>query len=389
MFKFNVLFLSAILVNISLCAYEAVVIEPIIDVVKKNFSTPSPEKLYYALPNLWHTKKEECPRLHQLLYNHRVFVLEEDQKQAKISIPHLIVKNKFNKKDHLKGWILKSEIRKIDELNQSYIPPFLRKDTTASSVVTLIFPWQNPHDKKLYSAGTRFVRSYQDTATFIGAYWFDFENNRKTHILLPVNQTLVSTERSFSEKQRLMIQLINHWVDAYGIIPYVWGGASIGNQASNSFYLTANPMLGKNYKGWLWPHQSYPYAGLDCSGLILLAAQIVELPYFCKNSSTIFKTLRPINKDEIVEDGDIIWMPGHVMIVSDVINNELIEAQGYWPSVGRVRRQKLFERFKNINAYDDFALAFFNKKPLERIHADRSIQTFTDYALLKFSSISL
>jgi len=374
--------------TISLHAYEAVVTQPIIDALEQKAPSKnnniSTKNFYYSIPYMWHTDKKECIRAHQLLYNHRVIVIEEDDEQAKIVIPHLIITTL--RYSNSSFWILLSGIKKMGPKQEQYIPKTIADSCNEASIVSLTFPWNNPFDKKLYSPGTRFVRSNQDTSKYIGAYWFDNARHKAFHISLPRNKTFISTNKSFSEKQTLMVQLINKWIDEYGTTPYIWGGTSIGVPVYGKFYLETINKMGKKLKGWYWPQHTYPLAGLDCSGLILLAAQTVELPYFYKNSQTIIQYMKPLEKNETIENGDIIWTPGHVIIVSNVEKNELIEAQGYWPSSGHVKRQTLPERFKNIFSYNDLAQLFFNKKPLIRINANGSTKTFKNYSILKFSS---
>jgi cell wall-associated NlpC family hydrolase len=133
------------------------------------------------------------------------------------------------------------------------------------------------------------------------------------------------------DAQLLYVDSIRQWVEtAEKPIPYVWGGSSFTNA----------------------PKGSGPHAGCDCSSLIMRAAQLFSIPYFYKQSSLV-QRLDDVPVGDMPEPGDILWMPGHVMVVGDVKNNTVIEASGYNSGYGNVHELPLEQRFHGIRTYED------------------------------------
>jgi hypothetical protein len=115
---------------------------------------------------------------------------------------------------------------------------------------------------------------------------------------------------------------------------------------------------------------------------------LAGIPYFYKNSLTIAKHLAPLNKKETISEGDIIWLPGHVMVVSSLKDNLLVEARHYSHGYGKVHEIPLSHQFKNINSYEQLAAHFFNKKPLQRLDkSGKVVQVLPDFKILKLASV--
>ena len=133
-----------------------------------------------------------------------------------------------------------------------------------------------------------------------------------------------------------------------GFIPYVWGGFSFTDTIK-----TTSCFLLKD-------ETTSPKTGLDCVGIIARVAQIYGIPYFYKNTTTIKQCLTPLARNSKLMTGDIIWVPGHVMIVADLTNHTLIEARGYDHGYGKVQEIPLNEEFKGINTYRDLIDAYHN-----------------------------
>ncbi len=62
----------------------------------------------------------------------------------------------------------------------------------------------------------------------------------------------------------------------------------------------------------------HPMSGFDCAGIISRAAQMCGIPYYFKNTYTLAHYLKSLSIDTHLQEGDLIWIPGHVMIVSDL-----------------------------------------------------------------------
>ena len=107
-----------------------------------------------------------------------------------------------------------------------------------------------------------------------------------------------------------------------------------------------------------------PYTGYDCSELIMRMAQLAGINFVWKTSQVMSEQCAPLTSDGFLEDGDLIWFPGHIVIVSSIANNEIIEARGYGSGYGCVHRIKLSECFKGIETYDNLVDAYFSQTPL-------------------------
>src|SRR5205814_4688733 len=109
-----------------------------------------------------------------------------------------------------------------------------------------------------------------------------------------------------------------------------------------------------------------PKNGFDCSGVILRAAQIAGIPYFCKNTTTIAQCLTPLKSEQQLREGDLILIKGHVMIVSDITKNLLIEARSYGHGYGKLHEISIDQVFEGIETYKDLCDAYYEKKVVKR-----------------------
>lgn len=122
--------------------------------------------------------------------------------------------------------------------------------------------------------------------------------------------------------------------------------------------------------------------------MILRGAQLCGIPYFFKNSTTLAQNLTPLQKNEDLENGDLIWFLGHVIIISDVKNNLVVEARGYEHSYGRVHEASLKTQFNNISTYEDLKKAYLEHIPLERLNLQGIVaKEIPTFKLLKLKSV--
>ena len=156
-----------------------------------------------------------------------------------------------------------------------------------------------------------------------------------------------------------------------GTIAYVWGGCSLTEPYSGDQFEEINvpssldnkQAIGYQYIG----STAQPKTGFDCSGLILRAAQIAGMPYYYKNSTTIATHLKPIDHFSDIKDGDLIWIPWHIMAIGDLKRNIIIEARHYNDGYGKLHAIKLNKLFKDINTFADLFNAIAQKKTLYRL----------------------
>lgn len=375
-------------------AIRAVVIYPVIEALSRPLTdlhdrskiTSLYKKLAYSLNNF----SKECPRLHQLLFNEIVTIKRDNGIEVECEVPSFFYLDSKGK-ERSKLWVLKKHIKMLtdfadSDISKNFPEPYGSKHQ-AGDTITLKYGWFDKHTCKYYSAGTRFKRNKKgDTKTEYGINLFSKEKNGFENSFMPKNLSLIDNYKSDESKTAAFVDLLREWAsEKNGIIPYVWGGVSFLKRAPDQdFYLN------NNYLNWDRPYRGKPPTGFDCSGLILRAAQICGMPYFYKNTETLSNYLKPLEKSNTskLKNGDLIWYPGHVLIVSDIKSNYAIEAVGYQFGYGRVHAIKLNKLFENINNYQDLIFYYNNQKSLKRLKRDGSVgRVINKFLLLKIDTI--
>jgi cell wall-associated NlpC family hydrolase len=160
-----------------------------------------------------------------------------------------------------------------------------------------------------------------------------------------------------------------------GTIPYIWGGCSLTETLRTGRFrkitIKRNDKLCDAYQQTEIKEQ--PQSGLDCTGLIMRAAQTSGLPYYYKNSTTIAHYLKPITSLENIQEGDLIWIPGHIMAISDLKRNMIIEARHYNDGYGKIHEIKLNHLFKDIQTFADLYNAIAHHQPLLRLNREGKV----------------
>lgn len=298
-------------------------------------------------------------------------------------------------------WTLKKNITPIAQLRKNNVklselpePINFEKHQsvgTAQTVVTLAYPYTSKELGIVLSAGTRFVTTGATRDAMLEVYALKTPSLKISTILLPKELCIEEKERSREEHIALYLETLKLWVrENDGSIPYVWGGCSLGKrQTADTFVIKESAPTKTSKQYWFeWPGHSEGTAwGLDCAGLVARTAQIAGIPYFYKNTTTLAHFLKPVNDRKELRNGDLIWIPGHVMIVSDVHKNLIIEARCYKHGFGKVHEIKLGDVFKGIPTFTRFMKAVQNHEPLQRLHKDGTVvQTVKNYKLLSIAS---
>ena len=296
---------------------KAVIIVPVADIL----STPL---LYSDIPFACRENDQEisCSRVHQLLFNDRVTILKEEGSSFLIS-----TKQAFsfygNKRMPQTCWIDKKQVILLEDLAKkkihlSHIPAErIDKAIRNRTVLTLKKPFFEQITGFTFSAGTQFVILKKQKKHYIITLF-----NPKTSLC--ISQTIpkeycIEEIYTAKDKQKQYVTLIQEWINAKeGFIPYVWGGTSFTS------YITEEKIGIDNFSYTRPGSEESIKTGFDCAGLILRAAQICNLPYFFKNTTTLAYYLKPLALDEKVEKGDLIFFPGHVQIISDTEKNLII-----------------------------------------------------------------
>lgn len=312
-------------------------------------------------------------RLHQVLFNELVRVRQIVNDEAECELLTCAYRNGEGKIRN-DFWMLKKNIVFLKDLLQKKVDvnviPLLQGKP--SDTIALTWPWHNPKTRLTYMAGTRFVRcKNKDTSLSYAVSLLNPITLKRELAFIAKKYAIGDIPESPQLKIKLFLTILKKWARGCSIIPYVFGGCSIGYRFThNNFYKTSSKVLGEDTSFWKrCPSVQGPLQGIDCSGLVLRAAQLAGMPYAHKNTSAIAASLRLLTKNEQLEEGDIVWYNCHVMVVSDKKKNELIEAIGYESGYGKVHALPLRKVFEGITTYDDLLSAYYEQKPLNRLTA--------------------
>lgn len=398
----RVILLSSLIINCffhwyTVAGYQAVTIVPVADLIGQNHTHAMPS--YAHMPICANKGPYTCPRVGQLLYNEQVSIIKEVGDEVCIKIPHLFYITPGSKEKNTLYWSLKKNFARIDKLTHTdpaqAIPEpiwFAHPEKNYThNVAVLTWPYQDPKTGILFSAGTRFVLAQeQDNDQMVSVMMINPHHHKQQSLQLPKNITILEQQRTPAEQKKLFLKLLRSWANMNdGFIPYVWGGASIGKPCTDNNFTKIQDH--QHNKAWYYRPDAIPnpYWGIDCSGLVARAAQIAGMPYYFKNTTTLGEFMKPVSRNHPLEDGDLIWYPGHVMVVGSVANNTLIEAVGYNTGYGKLHEIPLSQVFKNITTYDQLVAALYAQKPITRLFAreEPAERTFNRFKLLSMNSI--
>lgn len=406
----NVTNISLLLLHFcSSIAQQAVISVPIADLVGQPmvdlFSTTMAEKTYanlavYGGPI---TSDYACPRLHQLLYNDTVEVIKYKKDEVYIRIAHAFYITQSSTTPQACYWTLKNNITLLDTITEKniaidHIPEpihFSDKNHTAlnnKNIITLTQPHHDTVMNLTFSAGTRFIGIPQTKkrGSYIPVFAIDYATMQEQHIKIPTHKCMIYEEHK-TKKERISdyVNLLTKWShQKNGFIPYVWGGTSFVTTTNKPFVKTCQTINGNEHFFYQFKNDtSSPKNGFDCSGLITRATQICAIPYFCKNTTTITQCLEPLNQQTPLAEGDLILIRGHVMMVSNIQKNLLIEARAYGHGYGKLHEIPIKQVFENVNSYKDLLDIYYNKKSIKRKDSQGVIQeTFNNVQLFSIES---
>lgn len=339
-----------------------------------------------------------CPRVHQLLFNEVVTVLSLHEHQACIAIPQVFYITHNNTEPQNIYWTLKSNIMPFSELKQSsasnIIPTPINFAMPTNQIKTKILVLSLPfYDKSLrmtFSAGTRFIINEEKNTADAYAVYIVSPKTRNAQIhFIPTHFGIVQKESSQQEAVNIFLSLVRTWATK-GNIPYVWGGCSFCTEiADNAFQevkAPLSPTVESTY--FIRPAEKEKVkTGFDCAGLVARAAQLAGIPYFYKNTLTLSSHLDEMSHNQPLQEGDLIWFSGHVMIVNDLQKNTLIEARSYTSGYGIVHEIPLASVFKGITTYSQLINACEQRKPLVRLNRiGEEVETIKRFKLLKMAS---
>jgi len=390
---------------------KAIINVPIADLLGQSITTIYPDKktecAYEEIPfcsSQIHSAAS-CPRLHQLLYNETVDVIKSTDEEVCIQINNAYYLNPSSSLPQTYYWMLKKNVTFFDDITAHNIPshhipePINFNDSShlglnQNNIITLSEPHFDPTSQMTFSAGTRFIQATplqkKRTSTYT-VFAINYKTYKEYHIKIPIYKCIISnTTKIRSDKITDYINVLKKWAHRKQntFIPYTWGGTSFTHTTHGNFKEITKTTHHSDYSFYEYETSTpSPKSGFDCSGVILRATQICGIPYFCKNTSTIAHCLTLLQPNQTLCNGDIILIKGHVMIVSDIIKNLLIEARSYGHGYGKLHEIPLNQVFEDIHTYKDLTDAFFNKITIKRKDKQGKIRdTFSQLQLFPIAS---
>lgn len=361
--------------------YKALITVPVADLVGSPIHTllnaPTLNERYALLPHASaHACRAACPRMHQLLFNEIVEVLETLKDEVKVRISTAFFITPDNRIPQTTYWMRKDAVTPLYKLTpkeQQLLPPPIQYQEPQSvhnpSVATVRYPWYDPITHLTFSAGTRFLIIKQ-TATTVVVWRFVPHLGTSSPMTLEKKACIIHHPHDTDiDRRALFVTIIRSWAHEHdGIIPYVLGGTSFTQRLPNMPYAPQTLPYNEQLIGYTRAEDSLvPKGGLDCTGLVLRAAQMAGIGYFLKNSTTIGQYLKPLVVGQKIQEGDVILIKGHVLVVVDVQRNTIVEARSYEHGYGKIQELPLHKVFNAIAHCDDLLHAYFEQKPLDRI----------------------
>ncbi len=384
-------------------AQKAIVVVPVADLVGapiKSFKLAPTNKESYEKIGLCGGVNQAwlgCPRIGQILFNELVDIISiqkelHDESEVCIRVPSVFFVSASNPKPQNIFWTLAKNVRTLESINQKGFDTHKFPSFQNDNVMVLLEPFFDAATRQTFSAGTFFVYDpYQSTSTHYTCFLYDKTHNIFKTTMIPTEISKQPLYNNPDQSIKFFVQLLKNWAHTPGFIFYVWGGCSLTHYSPFNQFKEGKKKLETGKKANAFeripqPCQC-PLTGMDCAGLILCAAKISNIPYHFKNTYTLARYLTPLNSYDVLHEGDLIWIPGHVMVVSDLQNNKLIEARGYSHGYGIVQEIPLSEEFKEIDTYAQLLQNYYKKEPLRRLNKEgQEVEKISNFKLLKLSS---
>ena len=361
---------------------KAVIINPVIDM---NNSYPAPPKELPIAPGF---NQYNCQRAHQGLFNELVSIIDErhnatDPNKSMVEIAFDDIDYKGDGTSTF--WTYKKNILPLNEdTNLQIINSIPNPSYGSEPTIVLIWPWNN------FSVGTRFKYISENEieygTEFIPGYiikYYDHKNNLEIIDTIPQIDALQEYKETPDHHRDLFVSIVNQLINRVNIeypghaIPYVWGGSSFIHTCLSDHYWNDN-------NAWHRYKKNSIYHGYDCSELIVRMAKIAGIHFPWKTTPAIQAKKRALSETQKLENGDIIWIQGHVMIISDLEKNELIHARGYTSGYGSVHKACLSEVFHNVENYEQLLTMYRTDQPLTlKVKNGDVFKTWDLFKLLK------
>lgn len=331
----------------------------VVDMATTSFAPDNPA----ASPNT-----ASVHRAHQGLYNDLGYCSEETEDKIKISYPDVVYGFHNKTKKPLNSfWARKEHIAPLDELSPELLDALPSPEYADQPTIVLTYPWKN------FSVGTRFKHIPEDdTKKTYAIARIDHSTDSVVFDKIPKKNAIQEIKQDAQSTRELFVKIIHDFVDRVAqsghnnVIPYVWGGSSFTKPYQDEAFH-------KKDGAWHRNEKNSTYGGYDCSEFVMRMAKIAGIDFPWKTTSMIERSKRALNDEDQLENGDLIWVPGHIMIVSDIENNEMIESRAYTSGYGRVHRIPLSESFDGITTYNDLLERYSNHETIQFKNKDGSV----------------
>lgn len=346
------LLLASLNITAHISLYDTAVIKD--PIAEMNSSFPAPNNPSVS------PEEKSCRRAHQGLFNEIIDCIEQNGEQVKISYHNIIYGFDADTKKALSSfWTYKKHLASVKELETDILQTIPNRNYAQEPTIVLIYPWQK------FSVGTRFkhIPEY-DTPTAFSITRADYQTNTPVFDLVPHQDAIQEIKQDEQSARKLFVKIINDLIDRVtasgpdNVIPYVWGGSSfVHTYKQSDFY----------QKDGTWHRigNTDPYTGYDCSEFVMRMAQIAGIDFPWKTTIAIQLSTRELNDTDQLQDGDLIWVQGHIMIISNIERNELIESRSYQSGYGSVHRITLDKCFDGIATYDDLLEHYYSNKTIK------------------------
>jgi hypothetical protein len=94
--------------------------------------------------------------------------------------------------------------------------------------------------------------------------------------------------------------------------------------------------------------------------------------------------LDELGSDEFPLEGDLIWMPGSLLVLNDIQNNLIVTAMSYTSGYGSLVKLPLSAIFENITTIDQLLAAKNSQSPLTVLNRDGNVaRVVNEFKILK------
>lgn len=330
------------------------------------------------------TKK--CYRDHQALLNEHVRIVETNGDAVKIALDSLLYDIDSSTQQPINTfWTSSKYLATFDYLKNNNLLSALANPTYGQEpTIVLTYPWNN------FSVGTRFKHvPDNDTQDSYAIVRIDYTNNTVVSDLVPHDcaHIEVKPENAHAARQAF-VSMINTFldrVDRDGVVPFVWGGSSFLHPYDKDEKC--------HIQDGVWRRdgsENKLYYGYDASEFVMRMAQIAGINFPYKTTWSMQQGLAHLSPTDQLEEGDLLWVPGGVAIVSSLEKNEMVMAHGYNSGYGCVHKLPLAQCFQGISTYADLMADYHAGKPLIILDRNGAVsKTCTTFKFLKLPSSSI